>query len=278
MDSKENIINFINKIDNDNTIPKISSGFTHLDIINGGFKEGEITTIIGETGIGKTALAINIATNMSFYQNLSIVYVSGEINASSLINRIISNASGINHMRLSTGNIDHPEWVDISKSINTISEKIFYIIDDIKINSNDIEEKIKNINKIDCIFIDSSDYIDFKNDNLSREEQIAKFYCEIKYLAKILKCPVIITATTNSEVQKRGYKRPILSDINYSCIINLSDNVIGLYRESYFNPEYTERKAELISLKARTSYLGVCIIQDNLHKCGLFENIKDQQE
>jgi replicative DNA helicase len=277
MNIKEHIINFFNKLDNDN-IPKISSGFTHLDMINGGFKEGEITTIIGETGIGKTSLALNIAMNMSFYQNLSIVYVSAEINDSSLINKIISSTSKINHMKLSTMDIDNQQWVDIAQSIQNFSEKDFYIIGNIKINSSDIEEKIKNINKIDCIFIDGSDYIDFKDNNLNREEQIAKFYCNMKYLAKTLKCPVIITASTNLQVNKRGYKRPILSDINYSCIINLSDNVIGLYREWYFNPEYTEGKAELISLKSRTSYLGVCIIQDNLHKYGLFENIKDVQE
>jgi replicative DNA helicase len=80
----------------------------------------------------------------------------------------------------------------------------------------------------------------------------------MKILAKELNVPVVCLSQLNRENEKRGNKRPMLSDLRESGSIEQdADVVIGLYRDDYYDPESTQRNiVECVVLKNRRGETG----------------------
>ena len=74
---------------NKNVVTGITTGFTKLDNVTAGLHEGELIIIAARPGMGKTAFALNIATNAAFKTKKAIAVFNLEMPAEQLANRLV---------------------------------------------------------------------------------------------------------------------------------------------------------------------------------------------
>lgn len=232
--TKEALMNYIDSLYKPKDDNVVKLGLNAIDKKTGGLLSGELITITGYTGMGKSILVSQIILNM-LKKGRKIDLFSLEMNRDEIFNKIISNACNIDFNKIRNKDTSDDEKEQITKFIAEflISKdfEVYEYIDDInKIVTQIKKDKLKK--NIDVVFIDLINRI---SDSNSREINRAAFLGSItrrlKLLAGKLKIPIVITAQINRTVESRHDKAPTLADIKESGgIAEDSDYVFGLYR------------------------------------------------
>lgn len=212
----------------------IKLGLNTIDKITQGLLPGQLMTIAGYTGMGKSITVTQIILNM-LRSNMKVSLFSLEMTRGEIFNKLVSNGCTIEFNKIFTRTTTEKEKNIITKFISTVLAptefEIYEYVDDInKIVSQIKKDKLKR--DIDVVFID---LINRVTDSNSREQNRATFLASItrrlKILAGQLKIPIVITAQINRAVESRQDKAPTLADIKESGgIAEDSDYVLGLYR------------------------------------------------
>lgn len=241
----------------------ISSGFDDLDSLTHGFQKSDLIIIAGRPSMGKTALSLNIASNLVKTSKLPILFFSLEMSKEQLIYRLLSMETKINQMKLKSGKLDRIEWIKLTKMIKILSKFPLFIDDTPDLSIQDIRSKLKTIifeqNKLGLVIIDYIQLIkslNFKPDN--RVQELSYITRSLKRLAREFNIPVIGLSQLSRNVENRADKKPILSDLRESGSIEQdADLVLLMYKNNLKN--HTE--LELIIAKQRNGPTGTVILK-----------------
>lgn len=235
-----------------NGMTGISTGFCDLDYAIKGLNNSNLIVIGSRPAMGKTALALNIATHVATKENIPVAIFSLDMSREQCTKRILSSQALVENNKLNTGKLNEEEWEKVIKTSEQLSNAEIYIDDTVGISINKIREKcikLKQEKNIGLILIDSLQLILSNKKCNTREEEDSEVSSALKELAQELNIPIIVTYQLSRALEEREDKRPILSDIKDDIIKN-SDVVMFLHRDDYYNP-YSEKKniAELIIAK-----------------------------
>ena len=243
-------------------ITGVPSGFTDLDYRTAGFHGSELILIAARPAMGKTAFALNIATNAALRANVPVAVFSLEMSKEQLVNRILCSESMVDSNKVRTGKLDEDDWTKLAETIGPLSEAEMYIDDTPGINIMEIRAKCRKLKiekNIGLVVIDYLQLIQGTNKrNGSREQEISEISRSLKILAKELDVPVIALSQLSRAAEQRPDHRPMLSDLRESGAIEQdADIVMFLYRDDYYN-EDSEKKniAEVIIAKHRGGSTG----------------------
>ena len=243
-------------------ITGVPSGFSELDYRTAGFHGSELILIAARPAMGKTAFALNIATNASVKANVPVAIFSLEMSKEQLVNRVLCSESMVDSNKVRTGKLDENDWAKLAGSIGPLSEAEIYIDDTPGINIMEIRAKCRKLKlekNIGMAVIDYLQLIQGSNKRGgSREQEISEISRSLKILAKELNVPVIALSQLSRAAEQRPDHRPMLSDLRESGSIEQdADIVMFLYRDDYYN-EDSERKniAEVILAKHRGGSTG----------------------
>lgn len=230
------------------------TGFFELDKLTDGLHENELTAIGARPGIGKTAFAINIATNIA-KKKRKVYFCSLEMSSEQLMQRIIANYCSINTQFLRTGRIQDNEVIKIADQTNDILNLNLKI--DTK--TREIEEleniviNLKDKNEIDLLIIDYLTLLKSREKYMSRELEVADISRKLKLLALDLHIPIIILVQLNRDAEN---KVPSMSNIRESGSIEQNcDNIIFLHKED--NEKKLVENIKVILEKQRQGGTGV---------------------
>ena len=251
----------------------IPSGFFDLDSFTQGFQKSDLIIIAARPSMGKTALALNISSNVIKNLNLPVLFFSLEMSKEQLIYRLLTNETNITNFRLKTGNIYKDDWMKLNTTIKYLSGLPLFIDDTPNPSINDIKTKIKKIifeqNQIGLVIIDYLQLMQnskFKTEN--RTQELSQITRSLKTLAREFNVPIIALSQLSRSVESRLNKRPILSDLRESGSIEQdADLVLMLYRESYYNLTKLDDEinspdqVELIIAKQRNGPVGTVDLQ-----------------
>lgn len=234
---------------------KYHTGFFELDKVTDGLHEQELTLIAARPGMGKTALALNIAENIS-NKGIFTYFVSLEMSKKQLGNRLVSSRSGIDSHRIRSGWLEQEDFDKISKATAELAELKMIIdsksttIQEIEIKAYELKEK-KNIG---LMIIDYLQLLKSKNKYSIREQEVAEISRKLKLLSKDLNIPIIALCQLNRESLKRT--RPTNADLRESGSLEQdADNIIFIYAD---DEELTKKvvTTELIISKQRNGPTG----------------------
>ncbi len=217
----------------------MSTGFPDLDHASLGLVKGDLIIVAARPGMGKTAFAVQIAKNVGADRQKIIAVFSLEMKATQLVTRLIAGDTEINSKSMMRGSLEHEEMVKVENS------KMNYpniIIDDTSgINIRQLRSrvmKIKAIHKhIDLIVVDYLQLMSGMGKARAeyREGEISEISRGLKQIAKDFDIPVIALSQLSREVEKRGNKRPQLSDLRESGAIEQDADVVWfLFRPDYY--------------------------------------------
>lgn len=251
---------------NGGDVTGVPTGFYDIDKRTTGFHGNELIIIAGRPGMGKSALAINMATNMAVNYKKSVALFNLEMGSTQIVNRMLSSVGQINSQKLRTGKLDHTDWKKYNETLSLLADTKFYIDDTPGITVSEIRSKcrrLKNSDKgLDCIIIDYLQLISSSNKySGQRTNEVSEISRDLKKLAMELEVPVIALAQLSRGVEQREDKRPLMSDLKESGSIEQdADIVMFLYCDDYYKFKSKDRPqlspTELIISKHRSGGTG----------------------
>ena len=240
----------------------VPTGFTELDYKTSGLNKSDLILIAARPAMGKSALAINIATYAAVHENVPVVIFNLEMSKEQVGNRILCSEAMVDSSKVRTGKMEEDDWVKLASAIGPLSEAPIYIDDTPGISIMEIRarcRKLKLEKNIGLVVIDYLQLIQGTGKRgASREQEISEISRSLKILAKELDVPVIALSQLSRAAEQRNDHRPMLSDLRESGAIEQdADIVMFIYREDYYNQE-TEKKniAEIIISKHRSGATG----------------------
>ncbi len=243
-------------------ISGISTGFADLDLRTSGLHNSDLIIVAARPAMGKSAFAINIATNVAVQSKKPVAIFNLEMSKDQVGNRILCSEAMVDNNKIRTGQVEDDDWVKLASTLGRLSEAPIYIDDTAGISIMEIRAKCRKLKMERDIGLVVIDYLQLiqgsGTKNSSREQEISEISRSLKILAKELNIPVIALSQLSRSVEKRDDKRPMLSDLRESGAIEQdADIVIFLYRDDYYN-EDSEKKniAEVILAKHRGGSTG----------------------
>jgi replicative DNA helicase len=214
----------------------LDTGLNALNKFTGGFHP-EFIIIAGRPSMGKTALALFHGMK----SGEAGIYFNLEMNKSQLCQRLILQEAGdsIHSSRLRDGNLSQSELHSFEKTIGSIEKQPFLIYDKARCGVHEAIRVMKREQRKGRCKWAIIDYLQlmtiegFKGGN--REAEVAEISRTLKAAQKELGIPIIALAQLSREVEKRGDKKPILSDLRESGSLEQdADSVAFVWRPSYY--------------------------------------------
>jgi replicative DNA helicase len=231
---------------NDQGIVGVPTGLTDLDEKLGGLHKSDLVILAGRPGMGKTALATNVAYHaaqniLSRQEKSSIAFFSLEMSSEQLSTRILSEQARIKSDDIRRGKVTEDEinrYIETSRNIYNLP---LYIDETPAITISTLCNRARRIKRLFGLSLIVVDYIQLmrapssngRNDN--RVQEVSEITQGLKALAKELKVPVLALSQLSRAVESRDDKKPQLSDLRESGSIEQdADVVMFVYREAYY--------------------------------------------
>ena len=218
----------------------ISTGYRALDLKTTGLHPKEFIILAARPAMGKSAFALNIATNMAIKEGKSVAIFSLEMGSEQIASRMFASVGQIEAQHLRTGKLDHNDWKRVSEAMSQLGNTNIYIDDTPGITTREIRSKCRRLANsdkgLDAIIIDYLQLIDGSAKYAgNRTMEVAEVSRELKKLAMELDVPIIALAQLSRQLESRENKRPLLSDLKESGGIEQdADIVMFLYNDDYY--------------------------------------------
>jgi replicative DNA helicase len=247
---------------NQESLMGVPSGLRDVDMLLGGWRDGELIIIGGRPGTGKSAWLICNVLNAAM-QGHRVVVFTLEMETDQYFERMLSMLSGVSVQKIVSVNLTHQEASRITHTIGVLSNLHIWIDDTSKVKQSQIRSKAQRIRYeygIDLLVVDYIQLMDGSDAGAqtNRHQQVGFTSRSLKSIAKDLKVPVLTAAQLSRDLESRGDKRPMLSDLKESGDLEQdADKVLFLYRDELYN-ENTEfpNQADLIVAKHRNGPTG----------------------
>jgi len=285
----------------DGSLSGLATGLTDLDNRMGGLQPSDLIILAGRPGMGKTALATNVAYNVAkaFTQgevsadgtretvNGGVVgFFSLEMSAEQLATRIIAEQTSIPSNKIRRGAIDEPDFEKIKDVSIELQNLPFYVDETGGLSVGQLAARARRLKRqrgLDLLVVDYLQLLQgsSRRASESRVQEITEITTRLKALAKELNIPILALSQLSRQVEGREDKRPQLADLRESGSIEQdADVVLFVFREEYYHQmrkpteanrekftewlaegERVEGKAEVIIGKQRHGPTGTVELQ-----------------
>jgi replicative DNA helicase len=233
----------------------VTTGLAGVNAKTGGLHHSDLVILAGRPGMGKTALATNMAFNAAqrLVRDLddgipaeksagaAVAFFSLEMSADQLATRILAENSGISGESLRMGKISHQEFRNLARAAAELEGLPLYIDDTPGLTIAALRTRARRLKRQRGIGLIVVDYLQLlqgtgkAGGDQNRVQEISEISRGLKTLAKELNVPVIGLSQLSRAVEQREDKRPQLSDLRESGSIEQdADIVMFVYREEYY--------------------------------------------
>jgi replicative DNA helicase len=238
----------------DGHLSGLATGLTDLDLLMGGLQKSDLVIIAGRPGMGKTALATNIAYNIAMdYRGQprpdgSIDTVSGgivgffslEMSAEQLATRILSEQTEIPSSKVRRGDISEEDFSKLAAAAQTMQSIPLFIDETGGISIAQLTARARRLKRQRGLDVMVVDYLQLlsgssRRGSENRVQEVTEITTGLKALAKELNIPILALSQLSRQVESRDDKRPQLSDLRESGSIEQdADVVMFVFREEYY--------------------------------------------
>ncbi len=241
------------------------TGFTDFDTMTGGLHNGELIILAARPSMGKTALAMNISENVALQNQQPTLFVSLEMSAIELADRMLCSLSRVNGHKVRSGTLNPEEHKRLFNKSREIDKSPLYVDDSPSRTVSEIAAAARRIQRrmggLNLIVIDYLQLIEPDNPRDPRQEQVAKIARRLKGLSREMRVPVLCLSQLNRQAEDGKDHRPRLSHLRESGAIEQdADVVMFVHREEYYHRGEDRAQfagqAEIIIAKQRNGPIG----------------------
>ena len=257
----ETVQTIMKRVQNRGELSGVTTGFTDLNSLLGGFQKSDLVLLAARPSMGKTALAVNLAVNAA-KAGKKVAMFSLEMSKTQIGQRILAAFAQMNLSSLFKGVLEGTDLVNLITASNELSNYNLHIDDTAAISLIELKAKLRRLKMeegLDLVVIDYLQLMTTGERIENRVQEISQISRGLKAIAKELDVPVLALSQLSRALEQRPDKRPKLSDLRESGAIEQdADIVMFLYRDYVYNKE-TENPnlAEVIVSKHRNGPIGV---------------------
>ena len=253
------------RLEGRHTTGGVDTGYTDLDNQTSGLHNSELIILAARPSMGKTAFAMNIAENVVLQQRKPVLFVSLEMSAIELADRLLCSVAKVNGHRMRNGSISQDDRLRLVEKASVLSETPLYVDDSPSRTVTEIAAAARRIKRrqgeLGLVVIDYLQLVEPDNPKDPRQEQVAKIARRLKILSRELKVPVLCLAQLNRQTEMGKENIPRLSHLRESGAIEQdADVVMFVHREEYYrhgdDKKEHEGKAQIIVAKQRNGPVG----------------------
>ncbi|MYF26196.1 MAG: replicative DNA helicase [Acidimicrobiia bacterium] len=239
----------------------LPTGLTDLDRKLGGLQPGSLIVVAGRPGMGKSALAMNIAGHVALNHG-PVALFSLEMSPMEIAIRWLGSHARVDSMKLRSGlKGDNP--VRTFQQLQKAAGELFGAplhADERSRTVTDIRAQCRRMKRSSGLKLVVVDYMQLMQARTkeNRQQEIAEISLNLKALARELNVPVIAVSQLNRALESRADRRPQLGDLRESGAIEQdADVVLMIYRDDYYNEQSDQRGiAEIMIAKQRAGPTG----------------------
>jgi replicative DNA helicase len=246
-------------------ITGLPTGYIDLDRQLTGFHAGELLVLAARPGIGKTSLALNIATHVALKEQRAVGVFSLEMPADQLLMRLLAASARVDMKRLRGGRLTPQDQEKFQEVAGALFNAPLYIDDSGTLSPFDLRAKARRLKQRDArlglLVVDYLQLMHLKGRVESRQLEVSEISRSLKALAKELDVPILALSQLNRKIEERKGGRPLLSDLRESGAIEQdADVVMFIHRDDDGEDgEKSNRESapvELIVAKQRNGPIG----------------------
>ena len=244
-------------------MPGLPTGFSMLDQYIGGLNKSDLILLGARPGMGKTAIALNMAMSAAKKSGKTVVIFQLEMSRAQLATRLLSTEGFIDSKKLRMGNLDDDDWQKMAEATENLNKLSILIDENSGITVPEMKAKCRRVSNLGLIVIDYLQLMHAPKRTDNRVQEVAEISRSLKIMAKDLNVPVLCCCQLSRGPEGRTDKRPMLSDLRESGSIEQdADIVLFIYRDDYYNSEgENHNAAELIVAKNRHGETGKIDLQ-----------------
>lgn len=273
---------------NKKAITGVETGFYDFDKITTGFQGGELIILAARPGMGKTALALNMATYAATTTKKAVAIFNLEMSAEMLVNRMISAIGGIDAYKLQTGQMQERDWKRYNEAMSQLADTNMYIEDNAGVTCAEIRAKCRRLANskegLGLVVIDYLQLVSSGNKRIeSRQVEVSEISRSLKTMALELDVPVIALSQLSRSAEKRESNMPMLADLRESGSLEQdADMVLFINRKDYYDAKKDQKEkivpAELVIAKHRKGSLGTIDLMFELNMSAFRNVLRESKE
>jgi replicative DNA helicase len=239
----------------------VPTGFIDLDRLLGGMQQSDFLIIAGRPGTGKTAFMLSAARNAALTHKKHIAIFSLEMSNEQLVQRLISQETGIDSHRLRTGKLNEDEWPIFTHAIEVLSDTHIFLDDTPGLTPLQLRTKCRRLHLEFGLDLVVLDYLQLMSGGIrteNRVQEVSYISRNMKMLARELNVPVLSAAQLSRAIEQRADKEPQLSDLRESGSLEQdSDIVMFIHRPEMYEKDANKQNIAQIKLaKHRNGPVG----------------------
>jgi replicative DNA helicase len=213
--------------------------------------------------MGKTALALGIASSSAIESNRPVLVFSLEMGQLELTQRMLCSEARVDSKKLRNGSLNETDWSKIAHATGRLASAPIWIDDNPTVTISEIRSKARRLKSragdLGLIVIDYLQLMSGRSSAENRQVEVSEISRGLKILAREMQCPVIALSQLSRQLEMRADKRPMLADLRESGSIEQdADVVMFIYRDDVYNLDSPDRgTAEILVSKHRNGPTGM---------------------
>ena len=198
----------------------VPTGFYDLDDITAGLQPSDLIVIAGRPSMGKTSLALGMATHAAIHAKAVVGIFSLEMSKPQIVLRMLSSEARVDSHGLRTGKIQKEDWWRLAEAAGRLEQAQIFIDDTGGITVQQMRGKARRLKAekgLDLLIVDYLQLMQGRSDSESRQQEISDISRSLKALAKELNVPVIALSQLSRAVEARKPPIPMLADLR-ECV------------------------------------------------------------
>jgi len=241
----------------------LATGFARFDEMTGGLHPGDLVVVAGRPGMGKTALALNVAAHAAG-KGKPVAVFSLEMSKESLLARLLCAQARMDLHKFRCGFVNPDERRRLMVTANALCEAPLFVDESTMPTALDVHAKLRRLKlargALGLAVVDYLQLMQSAKKLENRQQEVAHLSRSFKLMAKDLEVPILLLSQLSRGPETRpGDRRPILADLRESGAIEADADVVAfVFREEVYKPDREDLRglAELIVAKQRNGPTG----------------------
>lgn len=241
----------------------IRTGYRDLDDMTAGLQRSDLIILAARPAMGKTTFVTNLTYNVATIAKQPVLFFSLEMSKEQLVDRMLSDASGVDGWNIRTGNLSDDDFGKISDAMGEMAEAPIYIDDTPGLSVLEMRTKARRKHHESPLGLIVVDYLQLLqaagNHQGNRVQEVSEISRGLKLIARELNVPLIALSQLSRSVESRTPPIPQLSDLRESGSIEQDADIVSfIYRPGYYEPDNPEvaNITDLIIAKHRNGPVG----------------------
>ncbi len=185
--------------------------------------------VAADVYLHNTAFGLGMATHVAQTTGRPVLVFSLEMGHNELTQRILASEAKVDSMKMRNGRLTESDWAKIGRAIGRLEVPLF-LDDNPRVTVMEIRAKARRLKArhggLALIVVDYLQLMSGGGNPENRQLEVSEISRNLKILARELEVPIVALSQLSRNLESRGDKRPMLSDLRESGCLTADTELV----------------------------------------------------